>query len=69
VDVEKIKMDLATRSVPSSEEYLSGVGEITGYEISLFPNLPASLQRIPRNVNRIKINLVTELPKGGEEGH
>ena len=67
VDVEKIKAELATRSIPSAEEYLSGVGEITGYEISLFPNLPASLQRIPRNVNRIKINLVTELPEGGEE--
>lgn len=60
VDIEKIKDELTGRNVESAQQYLSSLGEITSYELKLWPNLPPALQRVPRSTKRITINLVTE---------
>jgi len=60
VDTERIKDELTGRNVESAQQYLSSLGEITSYELKLWPNLPPALQRIPRSPKRITINLVTE---------
>lgn len=60
MDVEKIKTDLIGRNPTSAQEYLSSLGEVTAYELKLWPNLPGGLQRIPRSTKRITVTLVTE---------
>ncbi|HEB14062.1 MAG TPA: hypothetical protein ENI09_01490, partial [candidate division WWE3 bacterium] len=60
IDTEKIKNDLTGRNPASAQEYLSSLGEVNAYEIKIWPNLPESFQRVPRNTDRITITLKTE---------
>jgi hypothetical protein len=60
INVEDIKINLARRNPESAQEYLSSLGEVTAYELKLWPNLPSGLQRVPRNTDRITVTLVTE---------
>ncbi|MEX0888108.1 MAG: hypothetical protein WDZ67_01915 [Patescibacteria group bacterium] len=60
IDKEKIKNDLAGRNAGSAQDYLSSLGEVAAFELVLWPNLPESLQRVPRNTNRITVVLKTE---------
>ena len=59
IDEEKIKNDLAGRNARSAQDYLNSLSDITVYELVLWPNLPESLQRIPKTIKRITITLVT----------
>jgi len=59
IDEEKIKNDLAGRNTRSAQDYLNSLSDITVYELVLWPNLPESLQRIPKTIKRITITLVT----------
>lgn len=60
IDEQKIKEDLAGRNPQSAQDYLSSLSEVTSFELKLWPNLPASLQRVPRNIERITVSLKTE---------
>jgi len=60
IDEQKIKEDLAGRNSDSATAYLSSLGDVSAYELKLWPNLPASLQRVPMNIGRITVTLVTE---------
>jgi hypothetical protein len=60
IDAEKIKNDLAGRNAGSARDYLNSLSDVNAYELVLWPNLPESLQRIPKNTERITITLVTE---------
>ncbi len=60
LDLEGIKADLAGRNLSGAQDYLSSLSNITSYEVRLYPNLPESLRRIPRNTERIRIELQTE---------
>ncbi|MEX0587385.1 MAG: hypothetical protein WD159_01340 [Patescibacteria group bacterium] len=60
IDKEKIKNDLAGRNAGSAQDYLISLGEVAAFELVLWPNLPESLQRVPRNTNRITVVLKTE---------
>ncbi|MDP1710347.1 MAG: hypothetical protein Q8L46_00170, partial [candidate division WWE3 bacterium] len=60
IDEQKIKGDLAGRNPQSAQDYLGSLGDITSFELKLWPNLPTSLQRVPRNTGRITVTLVTE---------
>lgn len=59
IDKEKIKNDLAGRNSTSAQDYLSSLSDITSFELLLWPNLPESLRRVPRNTNRITVTLKT----------
>jgi hypothetical protein len=60
IDEEKIKNDLAGRNARSAQDYLNSLSDVNAYELVLWPNLPESLQRIPKTIKRITITLVTE---------
>ena len=60
IDEEKIKNDLAGRNGRSAQEYLNSLSDVNAYELVLWPNLPESLQRVPKTTNRITITLITE---------
>lgn len=60
IDQEKIKNDLAGRNPESALTYLGSLEDINAYELKLWPNLPSSLQRIPRSMGRITVTLITE---------
>ncbi len=60
IDEQKIKEDLAGRNPQSAQDYLGSLGDITSFELKLWPNLPTSLQRVPRNTGRITVRLETE---------
>lgn len=60
IDEQKIREDLAGRNPGSAQEYLSALSDITSFELKLWPNLPPSLQRVPRNIERITVSLKTE---------
>lgn len=60
IDKEKIKNDLAGRNSGSAQDYLGSLGDVTAFELVLWPNLPESLRRVPRNTNRITVTLKTE---------
>jgi hypothetical protein len=60
IDEEKIKNDLAGRNTRSAQDYLNSLSDVTVYELVLWPNLPESLQRIPKTIKRITITLITE---------
>ncbi len=60
IDEQKIKEDLAGRNPDSATAYLGSLGDVNAYELKLWPNLPSGLQRVPRNIGRITVTLVTE---------
>ena len=60
IDQEKIKADLAGRNPESALTYLDSLGDVSAYELKIWPNLPSGLQRIPRSIGRITVTLVTE---------
>lgn len=60
IDEQKIKEDLAGRNSDSATAYLSSLGDVSAYELKLWPNLPVSLQRVPRDTGRITVTLITE---------
>ncbi len=60
IDQEKIKADLAGRNSESALAYLDSLEDVNAYELKLWPNLPSSLQRIPRSTKRITVTLITE---------
>ncbi|NIT03793.1 hypothetical protein GTO10_02575 [Candidatus Saccharibacteria bacterium] len=60
IDAEKIKSDLAGRNPDSAQEYLSSLGDIAGFELKLWPNLPSAIQRVPRGTKRITVTFRTE---------
>ena len=57
LDIDKIKNDLAGLSLSSAESYLNSIKNIDSFEIRLFPNMPAPLQKMPRNENNIKVTV------------
>uniref|UniRef100_A0A832E224 Baseplate protein J-like domain-containing protein n=1 Tax=candidate division WWE3 bacterium TaxID=2053526 RepID=A0A832E224_UNCKA len=60
IDEEKIKEALAGRNPQSAQDYLGSLGDIESFELKIWPNLPGSLQRVPRNTGRITVRLETE---------
>lgn len=60
LDLEKIKADLAGRDVSSAQAYFATLKEVTAYELTLRPNLPDVVRRIPKDTGRITITLATK---------
>lgn len=60
LDLEKIKVDLAGRDVSSAQAYFATLKEVTAYELTLRPNLPDVVRRIPKDTGRITITLATK---------
>jgi hypothetical protein len=57
LDLDEIKNDLLGRNTASAQEYLSSLSNVSSYELRLWPNLPENLRRVPKNKERINIEL------------
>lgn len=60
LDREQIKRDVAGRSLPSAQQYLKKLPNISSVEITTFPPLPGPFYRMPKLPSRIDIKLERE---------
>lgn len=56
LDLEKVKKDIAGRTLAEAENYLNSLPGVDSHRITLWPNLP-SFQRLPRFKERVEITV------------
>ncbi|PIR43668.1 hypothetical protein COV24_01265 [candidate division WWE3 bacterium CG10_big_fil_rev_8_21_14_0_10_32_10] len=60
IDEEEIKNNLEGKTLSEAEDYLGSISNIKQIDITITPNLPKPLKRMPRIVKNINIDIQTE---------
>jgi hypothetical protein len=64
LNVDEIKNDIAGKSLPDADRYLSQIPNTKSFSTTYSPQtMPEFLRRVPSNASQIKINIIAEAPQ------